>query len=493
MDATNPNCTYLWQNGTTNPTFTATSTGLYWVQVTSNGGCFKRDSVNIAFNSIPVFNLGADRSICQGDTLTLNATVPTAVSYLWSTGATTPTIKAFTAGTYWCEVNNGCVFRDTIVITAVIAKPVINLGADIIQCGNNPITLDATTAGVTYLWQDGTTNPTLNVIASGSYWVQLTNAGGCTKRDTINITFNPYPVFNLGADTDICQGDTLTLNATVPGATSYLWNTGAITATLKAFQSGLYWCEVSRNGCVYRDSLVITNVKPLPTVNLGPDQTVCEGVLVPLDATYAGATYLWQDGNTNPVYDATLAGIYSVQLDLNGCKSTDTVRISHNLKPRFTLGPDQVVCPGSPLVLTPALNTTWTLAWEDGSTTPTHTIVEPGLYSLTATNNCGSTLDEINVLKGVCKVFMPSAFTPNSDGLNDFFKALGTETVTKFELKVFNRWGEIVFQTTDKSRGWDGKVAGVAQASAVFIYTLQYIDINSPQLQTVKGSVALIR
>jgi gliding motility-associated-like protein len=493
LDATNPNCTYLWQNGSTNPTITANTTGLYWVQVTSNGGCFKRDSVNIAFNSIPVFNLGADVSICQEDTLTLNASVPTAVSYLWNTGANTPTIKAFQAGTYWCEVNNGCVFRDTIVITAVVPKPVVNLGADVTVCGNDPVLLNASSAGATYLWQDGSTNSTLSAVATGLYWVEVTNSGGCSKRDSIYVTFNPYPVFNLGPDTDICQGDVKTLNASVANATSYQWSTGANTATILVFQAGIYWCEVIKQGCSFRDSLIINNVKPLPQVNLGPDQTVCEDVVVSLNAAYPNATYTWQDGSTGPVFNVTTPGVYSVQLDLNGCKNSDTVRINHNLKPRFTLGPDQVVCPGSPIILSPALNTNWQLLWENGSTAPTHTVTEPGQYSLTATNNCGDTFDEIIVSKGVCKVFMPSGFTPNNDGLNDVFRALGTETVTKFEMKIFNRWGEVVFQSIDKSRGWDGKVAGVMQASAVFIYTVRYIDINSPLPQTLKGTLTLIR
>ena len=493
LDATNPNCTYLWQNGTTNSTFNVTASGLYWVEVRNTNGCKTRDSINIAFNSIPIFNLGADRSICQGDTLTLNASVASAVSYLWSTGAASPTIRAFQAGTYWCEVNNGCIFRDTIVITAVLPSPTVNLGADISICGTNPQALDAANPGSTYLWQDGSTNQTYTVTNSGTYWAQVTSSNGCSMRDSIQIIFNPYPIFNLGPDTDICQGTSALLNATVSGALNYLWNTGSTTPTINVSVPGLYWCEVMRNGCLFRDSLTITGTKPNPVVNLGNDVSVCEEVVVSLDATYPGATYLWQDGSTNPIYNVTTPGTYSVEVNLNGCKNSDTVRISHQLKPKFTLGPDQVVCPGNPLVLTPALNPTWQLSWEDGSTSPTHTISEPGQYSLSAINNCGSTTDDIIVSKGVCKVFMPSAFTPNNDGLNDYFKALGTETVTKFELKIFNRWGELVFHTTNKSAGWNGKLSGVEQSSAVYVYVVQYVDINSPQPQTLKGTLTLIR
>jgi len=102
-------------------------------------------------------------------------------------------------------------------------------------------------------------------------------------------------------------------------------------------------------------------------------------------------------------------------------------------------------------------------------------------------------MDDIAVIKGVCRVFMPSGFTPNNDGLNDTFKALGTETVSKFDLKIYNRWGQIIFQTTDRSKGWNGKVGGVDVPSAVFIYMMEYTDLNSPQPQRLKGTFVLIR
>lgn len=493
LDATNPSCTYLWQNGSTNPTFSATTTGLYWVEARNNSGCTKRDSINIAFNSIPVFNLGPDASICQGDTLTLNATVNSAISYLWSTGAATPTIKAYQAGLYWCQVNNGCIFRDSITITAVLLKPIINLGNDVTLCAGNTVTLNATNPNATYLWQDGSTNPTFVATASGLYWAEVRNNNGCSKRDSINITFTPLPVFNLGTDAAICQNDTLTLNATVSNATSYLWNNGATTATLKAYQAGIYWCEVSKQGCTFRDSLTITAVKPLPLVSLGNDATVCEGITVSLDATYLNSIYLWQDGNTNPVYNVTQPGVYSVQVNLNGCKRSDTISINYNLKPRFTLGPDQAICPGNTITLNPILNPAWQLSWQDGSGGPVYTVTQPGSYSLSATNNCGATLNEVLVSSGICKVFVPNAFTPNNDGKNDQFKVLGTEDVAQFNLKIFNRWGETVFETSDKSKGWDGNLNGRASPIGVFIYILSYKDNNSTESKIIKGTMTLIR
>ena len=493
LDATYPNSTYLWQNGSTSPTLTATTSGLYWVQVTNNNGCAKRDSINIAFNSIPVFNLGADTAICSGDILTLNATVPTAVSYLWNTGAVTSTINVFVPGIYWCEVNNGCVYRDTLLITAILPKPVVNLGNDTTACGNGPLLLNATNPSAGYLWQNGSTNPTVSASSSGLYWVQVTANNGCVKRDSINITLTPFPVFNLGIDTNICQNDMLTLNATVNNANSYQWNTGAVTPIINVTQQGLYWCQVTMQNCSFRDSLSVLSIKPKPVVNLGNDQIHCEGITTTLDATYLNSTYLWQDGTTNPVYNVSQQGVYTVQVNFNGCKSSDTVNINYILKPRFTLGPDQMICPGNSIILNPTLNPTWQIRWHDGTTSPTYTVTQPGMYSLSATNNCGTTQDDITVSKGICKVYVPSAFTPNNDGLNDLFRVTGTEVISEFQLIIFNRWGEKIFETTDKTKGWDGKLKGTVLSTGTFVYLLKYKDNTSGRSETLKGTVILIR
>ena len=485
--------TFQWQNGSTNPTFQATTSGLYWVQASNSMGCTFRDSIQVTFQSIPVFNLGRDSAICDKDTLTLNASGANATSYLWNNGATSSSIKAFLAGIYWCEATIGtCTFRDSLTIISVSPSPVVNLGNDQSLCAGNPVFFDATNNNSTYLWQDGSTNATNTATSTGLYWVNVKNNFGCERKDSVIISFEPQPVFNLGSDTSICQNDFLTLSAGAANATGYSWSTGATTSTINVSQTGLYWCEAVKNGCLFRDSLSIISLKPIPVVDLGNDQTVCEGITVNLDATYPNSNYLWQDGNTNPAYAVTQQGIYSVQLDLGGCKRSDTVLINYDLKPRFTLGPDQAICPGMTITLKPVLDPAWQLAWQDGSTAPTYTITQTGSLSLTATNNCGSSIDNVIVSKGICKVFVPSGFTPNNDGLNDLFKALGTETVTELQMKIFNRWGEIVFESNDKFKGWDGKYKGKMQANGVFVYILEYKDNNSPEKITLKGTVTLI-
>jgi gliding motility-associated-like protein len=492
--ATGTSNSFIWQDGSTGPNFTATASGQYRVQVSNTLGCSKSDTINITFKQLPIFNLGPDTGICTDDTLTLNAAVSGAVSYLWNDGSTNATLKAHLGGTYWSEVNNGgCVFRDSLTISAVHPKPVVNLGNDSTVCGNGPVPLNAGNPGAIYTWQNGSTAPTYSAVNSGIFWVEVKNNFGCSKRDSISLLFKVLPVFNLGPDTQICSGDTLTLNAGTTAATSYLWSNGTTGATMKVFQTGVYWCTADNSGCKYRDSLTITGIKPAPAVDLGNDQVVCEGITITLDAGNPGSTYLWQNGTTNQKFSVTKAGTYSVQVDLNGCKRSDTVVINYNLKPTVNLGPDQFICPGNKIILSPVINPLWQINWQDGTSDPTYSISQPGTYSLSATNNCGTTTDDLVVSIGVCKVFVPNGFTPNNDGLNDVFKALGTESVTEYELMIFHRGGQMIFRTTDKTKGWDGKANGVPFTTSVFVYLLRYKETGSTDWSLLKGTLTLVR
>ena len=111
-------------------------------------------------------------------------------------------------------------------------------------------------------------------------------------------------------------------------------------------------------------------------------------------------------------------------------------------------------------MLTPSLNTTATFLWQDGSTASSFAVNHEGIYSLTASNECGSHTDSITITKGLCDILMPNGFTPNGDGLNDVFRVKYPFAVTRFHFIVTDRWGEAVFETNDIHRGWNGTWKG---------------------------------
>src|SRR5690606_35008615 len=140
------------------------------------------------------------------------------------------------------------------------------------------------------------------------------------------------------------------------------------------------------------------------------------------------------------------------------------------LKPHFTLGADRPICNGEIITLQPVLDTSWNLKWQDGSTQPSLLISQPGNYILHASNTCGTTADTIMISKGQCDVRVPNAFTPNGDGINNTFRALGVDDVVQFKLTVYNRYGQVVFQTTDKYSGWNGRFRGQDADVGVYLY-----------------------
>ncbi len=339
------------------------------------------------------------------------------------------------------------------------------------------------------------TNPVHVFSGSGNYNVQLLvfRKYGCLDViDTVNKQIEIGATwFNFGADKNFCEGDSVLLNATVTGNAVYVWSTGATTQILTVKESGIYWCDVTRGGCTYRDEIVLTKM-PVPVVNLGNNKTLCEGNTQLLDATNTNATYLWQDNTTSPTYVVTKAGTYSVSVKRFGCEVKDTVTISYNPKPRFTLGPDQLICPGMTITLNPQLSNVFYL-WQDGTIAPTYTVTQPGLYYLIATNNCGSKSDSVLITKGICKLYIPNAFTPNGDGKNDVFKAGFGENITEFSLRIFNRYGELVFESKDKNKAWDGTYKGSRQPNGSFIWMIRYKTATDNNLQQLKGTVLLIR
>ena len=287
------------------------------------------------------------------------------------------------------------------------------------------------------------------------------------------------------------------MNATVAGATGYLWSTAATTPTIKISLPDIYWCDVNFGGCIYRDSLTLSN-KPYPYVNLGIDTIICERNTHTLNATNFSSTYLWQDGSVLSTYVVTQKGSYHVKVNMAGCITKDTINIDYQFKPVFTLGQDIQLCIGNSFVLKPNITNGVSLPglqylWQDGSTNPALTINREGLYRLEVSNRCGFTSDEINITKGVCELYIPNAFTPDGNNTNDIFKAGYGDNVVEFAMQVFNRYGQLVFKTSNKNEGWDGKVNGKLQQAGTYTWFIQYRTLMNNNPQYLQGTILLMR
>ncbi|WP_320019449.1 gliding motility-associated C-terminal domain-containing protein [Labilibaculum manganireducens] len=393
FDAGNAGSTSLWSTGETTQTITVSASGNYSVVVTDANGCSATDDANATIHANPVVDLGIDQETCAGGTITFDAG-NAGSTYLWSTGETTQTITVSTSGNYSVTVTdaNGCSATDDANAT-IHANPTVNLGADQQTCSGNTITFDAGNAGSTYLWSTGETTQSITVSTSGNYSVTVTDANGCSTSDDANATIHPKPTVNLGADQQTCSGNTITFDAGNAGST-YLWSTGETTQTITVSASGNYSVVVTdANGCFATDDANAT-IHANPTVNLGADQTHCDGDFVVLDAGTQIGSYLWNTGETTQTITVSDPNNYFVDFtDANGCVATDSVTVNFYPAFDFTLSySTNLVCYGDSTYIEGPVQTGYSYQWnKDGSQ-----LVGETNYSIKAGDTGWYTLNIIN-------------------------------------------------------------------------------------------------
>jgi gliding motility-associated-like protein len=485
---------YLWSTGDTTQTLLVDTPGTYWCRVTTMCGA-SSDTIRIGQSTAPVVDLGGDIFACGGDTVRLQplGMLPGNVRYTWSTTATTPFVAVTQSGTYWVEVdNNGCRARDTISVHFEVIA--VDLGPDFSLCESDlPVVLTSPQpAGATYLWSNGLSAPSMSVVRGGDHWLEVT-IGGCTASDTIHITAVPDPFVYIGPDSTICEQFPMRTGTEIDGAT-YQWNTGATTPYIEVSTTGSYVLEVNLDGCVVYDTVNVTAM-PAPTVDLGPNRDICPDETIVLDARRLGdSKYKWNTGDTTSSYSATAPGIYWVAVTTeHGCVGTDSIELIIRPLPEVRLGSDTVVCKETPLLLYPMLHRYEdSLIWSDGTVGAQLTVTYGGEYVITGINRCGWNADTIFIKQIFCDIWLPNAFTPNGDGVNDVFRVLGNiGFLEDVELSVYNRWGQRVFYTQDKYEGWDGMYNGEMAMLGTYVYQLQYSTGGKPYLQ--KGNFHLIR
>ena len=443
---------------------------------------------------IPKLDIGNDTTLCSDSLLLPRSPVAhPGGAYLWSTGDTTPSIYARASGTYWLsQTQNGCTVRDTIAVD-LNGDPAVDLGNDTSICNTDiPLILHVTQPpGTQYVWSTGLTDSQISVVQSGTYWLEV-SLNRCRGSDTIHVTVVPAPAVFIGPDTTICEDWPLRIGTVIADA-AYLWNTGATDPYIEAATTGTYTLSVNLDGCIVSDTAVITAM-PAPPTDLGGDRDICPGQTILLDATYSGnSRYRWNTGDTTAAYTAAAAGLYAVEvISEYGCIGGDSVLLSYYPKPTVSLGQDTTVCEETPLILPAWQVNADSLVWSDGSVGSTLQIKYGGTYTVTGINKCGTDADTILVRQIFCDIWVPNAFTPNGDGVNDLFRVLGNVgRLQGVSFSVFNRWGERIFHTEDKYKGWDGKQDGSDAMLGTYVYMLQYSLDGKPYLQ--KGNFHLIR
>jgi gliding motility-associated-like protein len=467
-------------------------------------------------------------------------------SYLWNFGdGTTSTLKnpshLYTqTGNYPISLQvttvHGC--RDTIENVAplrIVSSPVAGIEGDTAACvpallNFNGLLLNQDTSVLQWRWDFGNnTNSLLKDPApvtyqqAGNYQVKLilTNSSGCDDTAYYPIWARPLPDINVNNDLTICRFQGTPLQAT--GGISYTWLPAAglsctdCPAPQARPDSTRRYHVQGKNifGCTATDSVLITVKQPFNIRAVAGD-TLCRGESYSLFA-YGAELYNWSPatGLDNPLSASTKATpdtsvLYRViGRDSHNC-FTDTafVPVIVYAYPLVEAGPDQTISVGSSVTLKPQLSADVTSIrwsprqWLDCPSCPAP-VASPKRttqYSIEVSNQGGCVSRDNITLHVVClagNLFMPNTFSPNDDGMNDVFypRGKGIHGIKMF--RVFNRWGELVFeraniQANDISKGWDGTYKGKLASQDVYVYTIDVICENN-EIFSFKGNIALIR
>lgn len=482
---------YLWQDGSSNQTFTTTLAGNYSCTVTNTCGSAS-DAIQISVINPPAVWLGNDTTICLGQNVLLDAGSGF-VSYLWQDGSSNQLFTAISAGNYSCTVTNDCGTASDIIQISVISQAVVSLGNDTSICSGQSVVLDAGSGFASYLWQNGSSNQTFTAVSAGNYSCTVTSSCS-TVSDAVQISVINPPYIFLGNDTSVCSNQNILLDAG-SGFASYLWQDGTSNQTFLAAPAGNYSCTVSNNCGTASDALTISELFP-PVIFLGNDTAICSGQSVLLDAGSGFLIYNWNNGLTNQTLTANTNGNYSCTVT-NTCGTvSDAIAVFVNPLPLVDLGTDTTICEKQEIFLNASCEGC-SYVWQDFSTGSVYRANASGIFSVTVSNNCGTTTDEmkISIESCECIVFIPNAFTPNGDGNNDFFVPAYNCSLMYYRLSIFNRWGEKVFESLNPNSGWNGRFKNSDSPAAVYVYVLKYSGkvVDEVESFAKKGTVTLIR
>ena len=419
-------------------TTTVAGTYYYTCELSNSSGALVSDTITVTVNALPNIVASGTATICEGLSSIISASG--ASSYLWDNGvgsgspvSVSPAMT--TTYTVTGTDGNGCENTDQVTIN-VNALPTVTASGVSSICIGNSTTLNATGAS-TYLWDNGAgSGASVSVSPSmvTTYTVVGTDGNGCENTDQITVTVNSLPTVTAFGAATICDGASTTLTAS--GALTYLWDNGAGSgATVSVSPSATTTYTVTgtdANGCTNMDQTSIT-VNSLPTVTASGAATICEGLSSIISASGA-SSYLWDNGvgSGSPVsVSPAMTTTYTVTgTDGNGCENTDQVTINVNALPTVTASGVSSICIGNSTTLNATGASTY--LWDNGAGSGASVSVSPSMvttYTVVGTdgNGCENT-DQITVAVNSLPTVTASGAATICEGASTTLTASGALT-----------------------------------------------------------------
>jgi hypothetical protein len=398
---------YLWSNGVTTQTVTASVAGDYSVIVTSNGCSTTSNPVSVStLTAGAVVTAGGPTTFCQGGSVTLYSS--SNFGNQWSSGDTTQAITVTQSGTYNVMVSNG-VCQGTsnpmpVTVEPLPSAPTVTASGSTTFCQGGSVLL-STSGGSTYTWNNGEASQSILVTQTGNYSVSMTDTTGCQspQSQVVTVMVNPMPTPQISyvGSTTFCEGGSVILSAM--GAGAYSWNTGENTQAITASASGNYTVTVTNQyDCVASASQSVTvNPLPTPTVTANGSTTFCEGGSVTLMASGSG-NFTWNTGHIGSSLTVFAEGTYNVTaVDATGCEG-----ISNNLMIWVNPNPEVGIMQAGPNSSSITANVfggtaPYEYLWSTGDVTPSILVFQNGPYEVTVTDANGCSGSNLTSVVGV--------------------------------------------------------------------------------------------
>ena len=524
------------------PTYTYLDTGIYTVKLVVNPGDQCSDSATMRLGVYPGFFPDFSTTIsCVNRPTQFNdlttSTYGFVNSWRWNFGESAvnndtsrtqnPTYTYPSVGQKNVQLivssSKGCVdttYKDIIILD----KPVINLPfKDTLICLNDSLRIPVPGSGV-FNWTPNnniqfanTSNPL--VFPSTTTWYNVAlDDNGCRNNDSVRVRVISAVTLKVRTDTSSCRGDGVQLSAESDGLRfSWAPNINLSDATIinpiaTPLSSTTYQLTATVGSCFVTEDVTVF-VVPYPTVNAGPDITICYNNPVQLNGNVIATNLFWRPQGSlnnanvlNPIARPTVTTNYILTAtDTLGCPKPgyDTVLVTVLPKVMANAGNDTSIVANQPLQLIATGGTNY--RWSPSTGLNNINIANPVAqlnentdsirYKVLVTNNLGC-LDSATLLVKVFRtnpqIFVPTGFTPNGDGLNDILKPIGVGIDRIEYFRVYNRWGQLVFSTTRNNHGWDGKIKGTNQTTGTFVWLVKGVDYTGKAV-FLKGTSTLIR
>jgi len=474
-------------------------TDVFWGFTAATGGAVNNQTVCLRKDII----IKDSFLICNGESIEIAAGIAIDNQYSWTpnqfisnSNIQKPIVNPSKSGYYVASYKNFCnqIIKDSIWIH-VNPGPIFNLGVDTVLCEGTAINLDAYSVDAkNYIWDNASTSDKRSINKAGTYWAKAIN-GNCVYVDTIKIIGFSRPTVNLGNDTILCEGQNLTFS--LDPNFENIWHDNVKSNARTFSTAGTYWVNTSNICGMVTDTI---NVKFIvsPEINLGNDTALCKGASLLLQVNDASLiSFLWQDSSTLNNFKVIEEGKYFVEVALsNDCTGADTIEVLYISPPTVNWPNDTVVCRNEILKL--EVEGKYLTVFWNGTIGNNQFAVSnyDGLIVMQASNICGSVGKQINVgtKNCFCKVYYPNAISVNEDQLNETFKPVYDCIWQEYNLQIFNRWGELLFETNDPKKAWDGQYKNTQVAKDYYVWLATYVALENtiPTVFMQKGIVYVL-